>query len=123
MYMHMHCLSTPLWRHCVKLRLLIAQHLSRHGRSVARSRCSWEDPYELNGEVAGLSLGGDPAQFGELIDARFPAKASVAGRPDTSEGHLRLVMDGGAVDVTNPGADLTGNAQPARRVARENRGG
>src|SRR5579863_6205632 len=72
--------------------------------------------------MAGLRFDRNPAQFRELLDARFAAKASVAGRAHTAEWHLRFVVYGRSIDVANPRANLTGNAQATRRVASEYRG-
>jgi hypothetical protein len=84
MYMHMHGLSTPLWRHCVKLRLLIAQH-----------------PYLIPGSVSCIARPTEEA-----------ALASVAHRIDAFKIHgdtpmiytmptaLRLAIDRAAVAVS-----------------------
>jgi len=63
--------------------------------------------------VPGSCLDGDPAQFGEGVDAGPSAKAAIAGSLDAAEGHLRLVMDGGAVDMADARFDLASDAQTA----------
>ena len=46
-------------------------------------------------------MNGDPAQFGELVDAGLAAKAAVATAFYAAKRHLGFVVDGGAVDVAN----------------------
>jgi hypothetical protein len=51
----------------------------------------------------------DPAQLGELLECGAAAEAAPARVLDAAEGHLRLVMDGGVVDVAHAALDLTRN--------------
>src|SRR3954467_10131637 len=69
--------------------------------------------------MAGLSLDRDPAQLGETVDAGLAAEAAVAGGFGAAEGHLRLVMNGRAVDMADAGLDLARNAQAPGSVLRK----
>src|SRR5262245_56728759 len=68
-------------------------------------------------------LDGDPPQLRELGDRGLSAEAAVAGVLDPAEGHLRLVVDGGAVDVADAGVDALGDGKSAGDVAAEDGGG
>ena len=66
-------------------------------------------------------LGGDadPAQVGELRDASLAAESAHAAGLGAAEGHLRLVLHGGAVDVTDSRVDALGHRQRRVDVAAE----
>src|SRR5690606_35093848 len=66
-------------------------------------------------------LHGDPAQFGELVDARLAAEAPDAAALDAAERHLRLVVDRRAVDVTDPRLDAARDVHCARDISAEHR--
>src|SRR5690606_23405626 len=51
--------------------------------------------------VTGLGGDADPAQVGKFGDARLAAETAQARGLGAAEGHLRLVLHGGAVDVTD----------------------
>ena len=51
--------------------------------------------------VSWCGLNGHPAHFGERIDARLAAEATVTRGFGATKRHLRFVMDGGAVDMAN----------------------
>jgi hypothetical protein len=68
-------------------------------------------------------LDGDPARFGEAIDALPPAELAIAGGADAAEGHLGFVVHGGAVDVADAGVDAAGDGQAVHDVAVEHAGG
>ena len=60
------------------------------------------DPnYFLKRVLAGGGLNGDPAQFGELVDAGLAAKPAIAAAFHAAKWHLRFVVHGGAIDVAN----------------------
>ena len=61
----------------------------------------------------------DPAQLGELLERRATSEAAEAGRLDSAERHLRLVVDGGAVDVADAGLEPAGHVEGPRHVAAE----
>src|SRR5581483_7864896 len=65
----------------------------------------------------------DPAQLGELVDAGFAAKATVARSLHASERHLRLVMHGRSIDVADSGLDLLRQLDASSNVASEDRRG
>lgn len=50
----------------------------------------------------------DPSQFGEFRNARRAAKTAVTGGLHSTERHLRLVVNGGSVDVANAAFDASG---------------
>src|SRR6266700_1426013 len=75
-----------------------------------------------NGEVTRLGLNRDPSQFGKLVYASFAAKSTIAGRAHSTEGHLRLVVDGGTVDMADSGTNLACHAQATGRIAGEHGG-
>src|SRR4051794_25659232 len=79
-------------------------------------------PWSLDRVAAGAVLDRHPAQLGELVQRRVAAEAAPAGGLDAAEGHLRLVVDGGAVDVADAGLDLPGDGLRRRHVAAEHRG-
>src|SRR5882724_5090295 len=47
----------------------------------------------------------DPPEIGELVDHGLAAKPAIAARLHAAERHLRLVGDGGAIDVANAALD------------------
>ncbi|ABA49037.1 hypothetical protein BURPS1710b_1050 [Burkholderia pseudomallei 1710b] len=71
--------------------------------------------------VARSRLHGDPAQIGELGDARLAAEVAEAAVLHAAERHLRLVVNGRPVHVADPRFDPRGNAHRARDVAAEHR--
>lgn len=73
--------------------------------------------------MARLRFHGDPAQFGEAVDASLATEFAIARRLGAAEGHLRFVMHGRAVDVADARLDLTRDVQAACRVAGKDRGG
>ena len=72
--------------------------------------------------MSGLALNRDPAQLGETVYAGLAAETAVSGRAHPAEGHLRLVVHGGAVDVADARSDPAGDGEPSRRIACENGG-
>src|SRR5271170_6030254 len=74
-------------------------------------------------KMARLGFDRDPAKLSECIDAGFAAKTAVSGAFDSAERHLRLVVNGRAVDMAHAGLDLLGNPQTARCVLCEHGSG
>src|SRR5690348_13490741 len=99
----------------------VNETVSASSRSVLMMVLDGEGGGGSDGKLAGKGLDGDPAQLGELIDARHAAEAAITGSAHAAERHLRLVVHRGAVDVAHSGADLARDAQPARRIAGEDR--
>src|SRR5690349_8346756 len=73
--------------------------------------------------MARLGLDGDPAQFGEGIDPGPASEAAVARSLDPAEWHLRFVVHGRAVDVTDARLNLPCDLEAAGCIAGEDRGG
>src|SRR6185312_12914721 len=61
----------------------------------------------------------DPAQIRELVDPSHASEAAIAAVLHPAERHLRLVVNGWAVDVAHAGFDAASDFQRARDVARE----
>lgn len=50
----------------------------------------------------------DPSQFGEFRNARRAAETAVTGGLHPAEWNLRLIVNGGSVDVANAAFDASG---------------
>src|SRR5277367_1357571 len=61
----------------------------------------------------------DPAQLGEFFEGGFAAEAAVTAVFYAAEGHLRLVVNGGAVDVADACLHLLGEAHRFIYIAAE----
>src|SRR5436189_3988420 len=64
----------------------------------------------------------DPAKLRELLQGRPAAEAPPAARLDASEGHLRLVVHGGSVDVAHSALDPASDRERGGHVPPEDRG-
>src|SRR5690606_38173695 len=67
-------------------------------------------------------LQADPPELGEGIDPRLATEAAIAGRLHAAERHLRLVLDGRAVDVADAAFEPLRHPERSGRVAAEHRG-
>src|ERR1700759_5136843 len=63
----------------------------------------------------------DPAQFGDLVDHGVAAETAIAAGLGAAERHLRLVSDGRAVDMADPGLDPAGDCHRPLDVLAEHR--
>ena len=66
---------------------------------------------------------GDPAQLGEFFEGGVAAESAVAAVLYAAEGHLGLVVDGGAVDMADAEFEFFGHAQSAVDIASEDGAG
>src|ERR1017187_8324895 len=76
-------------------------------------------PTTSNGIVGGRAADRHPAKFGEFLKAGFAAEATVAAVLDSAERHLRLIVNGGAIDVADSGFEALGHSEGFVYVAAE----
>src|SRR3954447_23632779 len=65
----------------------------------------------------------DPTELGELLERGRAAEAPPARLLDAAEGHLRLLVPGGRVDVADAGLEPAGDVPSGGDAAREYRRG
>src|SRR5690606_34929686 len=71
--------------------------------------------------VSRRRLDRNPAQLRKRVDTRLAAEAPVSRRLHPAERHLRLIVHGGTVDVTDAALDLPCELQAFGDVASEDR--
>src|SRR5690606_5743757 len=85
-----------------------------------RSGCLDKDPvWSMPGSeriMARRGLDGNPTQVRELMDTRGTAEAADTAAFHAAKRHLRLIMNGGSVDVANTGLNAARHIHRPRNV-------
>lgn len=69
--------------------------------------------------MASTLLERNPSKLSELFDGCFAAEASVSTGFDPAERHLRLIVNGRPVDVTNAGIEPLRERKSSRGITAE----
>src|SRR5450759_1542419 len=76
-------------------------------------------PLLLEREVPRLALRRDPAELGELVHRERSSETPPSAVLDTTERHLRLIVNRLVVDVHDAGLESIGHRHGAVRISRE----
>src|ERR1039458_8767159 len=76
-------------------------------------------PTTSNGLVGGRSAECHPSKLSEFLKAGFCAESTVGAGLDSAERHLRLIVNGGAIDMADSGFETLGHSEGLVHVAAE----